>query len=60
MKFYSNAVMAGLVAVIGLTAPVQQASAAQTTSAAAKVDDDAIESRINNSLEKSPLAPARP
>jgi osmotically-inducible protein OsmY len=58
MKFYNSAVMAGLVAIVALTAPAQQASAAQTTSAAAaKVDDDAIETRINNSLEKSPLAP---
>jgi len=58
MKSYNNAVIAGLVAVVALTAPAQQASAAQTTSAAAaKVDDDAIESRINSSLEKSPLAP---
>jgi osmotically-inducible protein OsmY len=57
MKFYKNAVVAGLVAIVAVTAPTQQASAAQTSAAAAKVDDDAIESRINNSFEKSPLAP---
>jgi osmotically-inducible protein OsmY len=56
MKFYNQAIIAGVVAV-ALTGPAGAASAAQTSSAAVKVDDSAIESRVTGSLERSSLAP---
>jgi hyperosmotically inducible protein len=57
MKFLNQAIVAGVIA-MGLVAPARGASAGQTTSASAKVDDSAIESRINASLKNnSALAP---
>lgn len=58
MRVISTVLTVGLVGVVLVAAPARGASAGQqATSAAAKVDDSSLESRIAADLKKSSLAP---